>query len=99
MTAHTHLTIIPGCYRCEIGRDEAAYAERLDQIATALASPYAHLCAGLVIRDGDEDACEKPTTCVIVDPEHGPWVACVWHAHRYGSGRMVTLAEIWEALR
>lgn len=23
MTAHDHRTIIPGCYRCELGRDEA----------------------------------------------------------------------------
>lgn len=31
MTAHNHRTIVPGCYRCDLGRDEArdAMAEEL----------------------------------------------------------------------
>lgn len=28
MTAHVHSQIIPGCYRCELGRDEARAAAR-----------------------------------------------------------------------
>ena len=60
-------------------------------------SPYG--CGGIVTRDYEQDACGKPTVCIIDDPEYGPWAACVWHAHRYGSGRMVTLAQIVEALR
>lgn len=51
-------------------------------------------CHGIVTRDGIEEPCEKPTTCIIDDPEGGPWAACVWHAHRYGTGHMVTLAAI-----
>jgi hypothetical protein len=54
-------------------------------------------CHGIVTRDGIEEPCEKPTTCVIDDPEGGPWAACVWHAHRYGTGRMITLAQIRDA--
>lgn len=26
MTQHNHTTIVPGCYRCELGQDEAADA-------------------------------------------------------------------------
>jgi len=51
-------------------------------------------CHGIVTRDGEQEPCEKPTVCIIDDPEGGPWAACVWHAHRYGSGRMVSLADI-----
>ena len=56
-------------------------------------------CPGIVTRDGIEEPCEKPTTCIIDDPEGGPWAACTWHAHRYGTGHMVTLATIRAALR
>lgn len=27
MTPHTHTTRVPGCYRCELSRDEALFAE------------------------------------------------------------------------
>jgi hypothetical protein len=55
-------------------------------------------CGGIVTRDGEQDACGKPTTCIVRDDEGRPWAACVWHAHRYGTGHMVTLAEIREEL-
>lgn len=35
MTAHDHTTYVPGCYRCELGRDEARDAER-DELREAL---------------------------------------------------------------
>lgn len=34
MTAHTHLTIVPGCYRCELSRDEAE-SEMWDHVRVA----------------------------------------------------------------
>lgn len=57
------------------------------------------LCHGLVIRDGHEDQCCKPPTTAIYDVENvAIWPACTYHAHRYGSGRTMTLAQIREAL-
>ena len=70
-------------------RDEALRAERL--LLYALNTDECH---GVVTRDGAQEPCGKPTACVIDDPEGGPWAACVWHAHRYGTGRMVTLAQL-----
>ena len=29
MTAHNHRTIVPGCYRCELGQDEARVPEHV----------------------------------------------------------------------
>lgn len=41
------------------------------------------LCAGIVTRDGEMDACCKPATTVVYDAEHASvWPACTWHAHR-----------------
>lgn len=51
-------------------------------------------CHGVVTRDGIEDDCGKPPTSIIDDPEGGPWPACTYHAHRYGNGRVVPLAQI-----
>lgn len=72
---------------------DALWRERLRRALTG------DHCHGIVIRDGIEDACDKPTTCVIDDEESGPWQACVWHAHRYGSGRMIPLSAIRAVLR
>jgi hypothetical protein len=33
MTAHTHREVVKGCYRCELGQDEAAAAELEERIA------------------------------------------------------------------
>ena len=55
------------------------------------------LCAGIVTRDGEMDACCKPATTVVHDAEEASvWPACTWHAHRYGGA--LTLAQIREAL-
>lgn len=76
--------------------DHAAEVQRLDWIGRAVADDHCH---GLVARDGFEDACGKPPTTVIDDPDGGPWPACTWHAHRYGGSRVLTLREMREALR
>ena len=58
-------------------------------------------CHGLVIRDGIEDVCGKPPVAVIDGrgTEEGTyWPACAYHAHRYGHGRCVPLADIDAAL-
>lgn len=54
------------------------------------------LCAGIVVRDGEEDACCKPACVIAYHPDGGVWPACVWHAHRYGGA--LTLAQVAEAL-
>jgi hypothetical protein len=57
-------------------------------------------CHGLVVRDGIEDACGKPPVAVIDarDVEDGCyWPACAYHAHRYGRGKCVPLAELVDA--
>jgi hypothetical protein len=54
------------------------------------------LCAGIVTRQGEEDACCKDATTIVYDLEGAnPWPACTWHAHRYGGA--LTLAQIREA--
>ena len=56
-----------------------------------------HLCAGIVYRQGDMDACCKPATTIVYDAEGADvWPACTWHAHRYGGA--LTLAQVREAL-
>lgn len=42
MTAHTCAVLTPGCYRCDLNRDEVAYMEqeRRDKV-TAILSAYA----------------------------------------------------------
>ncbi|PTL55738.1 hypothetical protein [Paraconexibacter algicola] len=46
MTAHDHRTFVPGCYRCELGRDEAMDAlvaerdEALAEVETAWTEGY-----------------------------------------------------------
>ena len=32
MTAHRHATIVEGCYRCELNRDEVQYSEDWDAL-------------------------------------------------------------------
>lgn len=55
------------------------------------------LCAGIVTRNGEMDACCKAATTIIYDAENASvWPACTWHAHRYGGA--LTLAQIREAL-
>lgn len=55
------------------------------------------LCAGIITRGGGMDACCKPATTIVYDPEDAStWPACTWHAHRYGGA--LTLAQIREAL-
>lgn len=50
------------------------------------------LCHGIVVRDGWEDACNKPATTVLFHPESGVWPACTWHANRWGGA--LTLADL-----
>jgi hypothetical protein len=55
------------------------------------------LCHGIAIREGHEDACNKPATTVIYDREGADiWPACTWHAHRYGGA--LTLEQVRTAL-
>ena len=55
------------------------------------------LCGGIVVRDGEEDACCKSATSAIYDAESASvWPACSWHANRYGGA--LTVAQIREAL-
>lgn len=61
------------------------------------------LCAGVVTRNGEQDACCKPATAVILETEDSTiWPACTYHAHRYGSGTVyavtLTLAQMREAM-
>ena len=48
------------------------------------------LCEGIVIRNGNEEPCEKPAVGLMratgsVRDEFGPdlWPVCTWHLHRY----------------
>lgn len=74
----------------------STYSERV----TIVRSQIEHLdtlCAGIVTRQGEEDACCKDATTIVYDAESAtPWPACTWHAHRYGGA--LTLAQIREAL-
>ena len=76
-------------------------ASALAEIRAVVTGPkHGPVCHGVVTRDGHEDACGKPAVAVIGRSiAHGaPWAACGWHAHRYGQGRLVTLATIAQAL-
>lgn len=56
-----------------------------------------YLCAGIVTRDGEQDACCKPATTILYDAETADvWPACTWHAHRNGGA--LTLAQVRGAL-
>jgi hypothetical protein len=66
-----------------------------------LTERFADECPGVVVRDGIEDACGKPTTCMIDgrrSEEQDYWTACTYHAHRYGYGHVVPLSAIRAAL-
>lgn len=57
-------------------------------------------CGGVVLRNGEQDACGKTATALIDDS--GLWPVCTYHAHRYGKGDVVPLTTILaevEALR
>jgi hypothetical protein len=59
MSAHTHTTPVPGCYRCELGRDEAmsALAEERDELREALRDAADYLRLGQTwIADADRHA-------------------------------------------
>jgi hypothetical protein len=45
MTPHDHTTRVPGCYRCELGQDEAmtALVEERDELLAALAEAHRQL--------------------------------------------------------
>lgn len=63
---------------------------------------YATGCHGGVIRDGEQDACEKPAVAVIDgrgSEDESYWPACAYHANRYGAGRCVPLVVLRAALR
>ncbi len=74
----------------------STYIERVT-IVRSQVERLDHLCAGIVTRDGEMDACCKPATSIVYDAEGADiWPACTWHAHRYGGA--LTLAQIREAL-
>lgn len=58
-------------------------------------------CHGLVVRDGEEDACGKPPVALIDGrgtESETFWPACAYHANRYGGERCVPLLSIAAAL-
>jgi len=58
-------------------------------------------CHGIVVRDGEQDACGKPAVAIIDGygtEAEDYWPACAYHANRYGGGRCVPLREIVEAV-
>lgn len=59
-------------------------------------------CHGLVVRDGEQDACGKPPVAIIdgrgTEAETF-WPVCAWHANRYGRGRCVPLRVLLASLR
>lgn len=72
-----------------------AYNERVTITRTQVES-LDTLCHGIVVRDGEQDACSKDATTVLYDAESASiWPACSWHANRYGGA--LTLAQLNEA--
>lgn len=58
-------------------------------------------CHGLVVRDGEQDACGKPPVAIIDGrgtEDVSFWPACAYHANRYGQGRCVALSVILASL-
>jgi len=54
-------------------------------------------CHGIVTRDGEQDACHKPTVAIIDGrgtEAETYWPACTYHAHRYGGGRVMPLMDL-----
>jgi hypothetical protein len=75
----------------------AKIAEEHDVPALARELKHADHCHGIVIRDGEQDACGKPAVAMIdarACEDGGYWPACVYHANRYGRGRCVPLAAV-----
>lgn len=78
----------------------AAERSRVDDLRRVLLS--ADHCHGIVTKDGEQDACGKPPTTVIVASDlddGGHWPACTYHAHRYGRDRVVPLPALLAVLR
>lgn len=76
--------------------DLMAYVEKVTVVRSQI-ERLDTLCAGVVTRAGEEDACCKDATAIVYDAEFADvWPACTWHAHRYGGA--LTLAQIREAL-
>lgn len=74
----------------------ATYTERVTIVRSQI-ERLDTLCAGIVTRHGEQDACCKPATTILYDAESADiWPACTWHAHRNGGA--LTLAQIREAL-
>ena len=54
MTQHLHATYVPGCYRCELSRDEVRHqpaATRLEQIVRAVSVQYQRKGAPPTVRE------------------------------------------------
>jgi hypothetical protein len=67
-----------------------------DREALRRAAEHGH-CHGIVTRDGEQDACHKPTVAIIDGrgtEAETYWPACTYHAHRYGDGRVVPLLDV-----
>lgn len=72
------------------------YTERVT-VARSQIERLDYLCAGIITRAGEQDACCKPATTILYDLESGDvWPACSWHANRNGGA--LTLAQVREAL-
>lgn len=62
----------------------------------------ASTCHGIVIRQGEMDACNKETVGFIdgrSSEEGCVWPACAYHLHRYGAGRIVPLWSVLDLVR
>ena len=69
------------------------------RLARTLADDHCH---GLVLRDGEQDACGKPPVAVIDgrgSEDVSFWPACAYHAHRYGGPSCVPLSVLLLSLR
>jgi hypothetical protein len=61
----------------------------------------ANECHGIVTVDGEQEPCNKPATAIIdgrSTEDETYWPACAYHAHRWGRGRVVPLADLRTAL-
>lgn len=72
------------------------YVERVTIVRSQI-ERLDNLCAGIAVREGEEQPCCKDATAIVYDAESASvWPACTWHAHRYGGA--LTLTQVREAL-
>jgi len=79
------------------GRDGRSAMSGVDREALARVLRDADHCHGIVTRDGEQDACGKPPVAIVDGrgtEAETYWPVCAYHAHRYGAGRVVPLAQV-----